>query len=107
LFQFVPALFQWADEKGVIRRLWLFGSRLRGTYGAESDLDIAIEIVPIGQDEDILTTWVSERGGWRAELQTILPYTVDLQLYDVSGLAPDNIAQYVSCCSALVYERAA
>jgi hypothetical protein len=40
----VPRLRVWAQGHANIRRVWLYGSRVRGTQRPDSDLDVAVEI---------------------------------------------------------------
>ena len=68
----------WAKGKPLVKRVYLFGSRVRGDHGAKSDIDIAVELDPSafqGSDESGgLATWMFETKGWRGELQGfILP----------------------------------
>jgi uncharacterized protein len=105
LFEVMRVLRAWATKEPFVRRLWVFGSRLRGTQRTDSDLDVALEIDPVGNDEIPLTSWLSGAAQWRAELQARLPYVLDLQLYDATG-HQSNVVQYVNCCGALVYDRA-
>lgn len=86
-----------------MRRLWIYGSRAKGTAEAESDLDVAVEIDPVGNDEDICTSFVTEANGWRSELQPLLPYKLHLEWYDCTNkLVWDG----VNSAGILVYERA-
>jgi uncharacterized protein len=80
------ALHSWSESKPFVRRTWIYGSRTNGTAKPESDLDVAIEISPVGNDEDAHTSWVSEAARWRAELQPLLPdHALHLQWYDESN----------------------
>ena len=101
----VSLLRKWAAKKAFVRRMWLFGSRLTGNQRDDSDLDIALEIDAIGNDEIALTSWVTTSTAWREELQLLLPHKLDLQLYDSTDQR-SNVVRYVNCCSALIYERA-
>jgi len=102
LLTVIPQLREWAEQKSFVRRLWVFGSRARGTQSHDSDLDVALEINPVGNDDTPLTSWVAESSNWKSEIQEITILSIDLQLY---GTEAPKIVQYVSCCSILVYER--
>lgn len=86
--------------------MWIFGSRARGDYRPNSDVDLALEIDPIGNDEDALTSWVSESSGWRTQLSAIIPGEVDLDLYDSSD-AHSVVKDAVDREGLLVYACAA
>lgn len=104
LLQLVIVLRDWAAENPFVRRLWVFGSRLRGNQRDDSDIDVALEIDPIGNDEIPLTSWISSSDRWREELQPKLPHQLDLQFYDSTD-QKSHVVQYINCCSALIYER--
>jgi uncharacterized protein len=94
------ALHGWAASKPFLRRLWIFGSRARGTARSDSDLDVAIEIDPVGNDENAYTSFVGDAGSWRNELQPLLTYELHLKWYDKSnrpvwnGVNSDGIQVY-------------
>ena len=66
------ALKNWAQATACIRLVWIFGSRVRGEGRHNSDLDVAVEIDPIGRDELAQPGWMELSPGWRAELGKVL-----------------------------------
>ncbi|MEL1265323.1 nucleotidyltransferase domain-containing protein [Pseudoxanthomonas putridarboris] len=76
------SLSDWAANKPLVARLWIFGSRARGDHRADSDLDIAIQLdltAANGMDESGgLATWMFDADGWEEELAALLPFTIDL-----------------------------
>ena len=102
LFSIIRDLRAWAAQKAFVRRLWVFGSRLRGMQRPDSDLDVALEIEAVGNDENALTSWLSVSASCKSEIQCLCPFSIDLQVFDSS--AP-HVVQYVHFCSMLVYER--
>jgi uncharacterized protein len=100
LFEVATALKEWARGKPDIQRVWIYGSRLRGTQRPDSDLDLSIEIGPFETDSDMQLRWMDEVKGWRAQLQSISPYKVHVEMYGT-----EFTRQYIACCSMLVYER--
>lgn len=93
----------WASAKPFVRRMWIYGSRAKGTSTAESDLDVALQIDSVGNDETSYTSFVYEAKGWRSELQLCLPYELHLKWYDSTN-AP--VRDGVDSAGILVYERA-
>ena len=93
----------WASEKPFVRRVWIYGSRAKGTPKPDSDLDVALEIDPVGNDEGSYTSFLHEAEGWRAELRPQLEYQLHLKWYDASN-AP--VREGVNSAGILVYERA-
>jgi predicted nucleotidyltransferase len=53
----MEALQEWATRKSVIRELWPFGSRATGIIEPDSDVDLAIALVPPKGKDD----WVLQR----------------------------------------------
>lgn len=73
------ALRFWAEGKPFVRRLWIFGSRAKGMQSPKSDLDVAVDFDPVGNDEDCVTTWTFEGERWTEELQRSLPWRLQLE----------------------------
>ncbi|WP_186419218.1 nucleotidyltransferase domain-containing protein [Bosea sp. CS1GBMeth4] len=71
----------WAHGKGEIAELWLFGSRARGDHRHDSDLDLAV-IMSAGEEGERLGAWIECAREWKAELATLLPVQVDLDIGD-------------------------
>jgi predicted nucleotidyltransferase len=80
---------QWAERTGCIREVWLFGSRARGDHEENSDVDLALALMPpirqgLGR---IPTDWAlviynetETRTGWKAELKPLIGREVDFSL---------------------------
>jgi predicted nucleotidyltransferase len=106
--QVASVVFAWARGKPLVKRAYLFGSRVRGDHRAESDIDIALELdtaVFRGVDDsDGLATWIFETNGWKAELEKLIPLKVQLERYH-----PDQtptVKKGLTQSSQLVYEKA-
>lgn len=92
----------WAKSIPQIRKVWIFGSRAKGTDHAESDIDVAVELdLTIVNDAD--TFWMFEMEAMRLLLQTRLPCQVDLQLYRPGS--KDFVVAYVEEKSVVLYEK--
>jgi uncharacterized protein len=101
----IPQLRDWANVQPGIKRLWVYGSRLRGTQRDDSDLDIAIEIGPLETQADRDIFWGDVKPRWIAEFkQMVRAMTVHLEMH-----VPDDptlqVTQYISSCSMLVFQR--
>jgi predicted nucleotidyltransferase len=98
----------WARGEPLVKRVYLFGSRVRGDHGLNSDLDIAVELDPVvfqGTDESGgLATWMFETKGWKEELEKLIPLKIQLERYhpDQTPTVGKGLAQ----SSELVYEKA-
>jgi predicted nucleotidyltransferase len=94
----------WARQKPLIKRVFVFGSRVRGDHRPDSDIDIAVELDPNhfqGVDESGgLATWMFETEAWKDELHRLL----QLERYH-AGQTP-TIASGLARSRVLVYEKA-
>jgi len=79
--EWVENLRNWASSAPLISKVWIFGSRVKGTHKETSDLDVAIELDVEDENKKILA-WISNADIWRAELTNIFETTpvVDLQV---------------------------
>lgn len=101
----IEAINRWAESLPIIKRVWLFGSRVRGTEKPDSDLDIAVEHDSLPGDSDAFTTAISEVDNWHAQLQPYVSFTIDLQSY-IPGITP-TIEAGLNDSSQLIYEKRA
>ena len=96
---------EWAIQRSFIRRIYFFGSRVKGVHRPDSDLDVAIEFDPVDTDEDCLTTWTSDAQEWQNQLEPLTPYKLHLEWHDPGGGTP-TISSGLVDSSILIYERA-
>lgn len=75
------AVAKWASTQPLIRKAYLFGSRVRGTHKPNSDLDVAVEIYTLQGDENPLTTWTCEAQRLKASTAGVVPVIIDLNWY--------------------------
>ena len=77
--EWIAALRAWAAKNECVRELWLFGSRAKGTSKAESDIDIALSLMPPdGKTNWALATYVELFDDWKAELGAAVNWPVSL-----------------------------
>ena len=106
--QVARVISTWARGKPLVKRVYMFGSRVRGDHRPASDIDIAVELDPDvfqGVDESGgLATWMFETKGWKEELEKLVPLKVQLERYH-----PDQtptVGKGLARSSQLVYEKA-
>jgi predicted nucleotidyltransferase len=85
--------------------VWIFGSRVKGGYRPDSDLDIAVEAEPVPDSEEALVVWMNQSENWKAQLQQKVSLAVDLDWFDPDGSTP-RIYSALEEAKDLVYERA-
>jgi predicted nucleotidyltransferase len=74
----------WAAGKERIYELHLFGSRAKGDFVEESDVDLAYVLT--GSDPgEVLAYSICECGGWGAELQALTGLHIQLEMADPDG----------------------
>jgi predicted nucleotidyltransferase len=98
------SLQAWARARSEIVRVILFGSRVRGDHRADSDLDVAVELEAAGWDEEPFVTWTASAPRWRQELESLLPWPLDLQWHDLAGETP-IITAGIQRSHFVAYER--
>lgn len=57
----------------MVKKVYLFGSRARDDFKPDSDLDLAIEVNRVAEDENAWITGFFEISNLQAELQRLLP----------------------------------
>jgi predicted nucleotidyltransferase len=76
----LDALRSWASTNDSIRELWLFGSRAKGTSHSESDVDIAVVLMPaVGKHNWALGNYFALQGNWKRQLEAIVGRHVSLE----------------------------
>jgi hypothetical protein len=101
LWQIAEALSGWAESVDIIECIWFFGSRIKGGYRADSDLDVAIGLSSTGY-EGLADFW-AEDDDWRAQVSFLSPYLIDLQYLDAE-ITP-NMVDHVRDSGWLVFQR--
>lgn len=99
----LDAIRSWAASHPIIRRVWVFGSRVRGAGRPDSDLDVAVEHDALPIDSSVSATWINEAPIWRGELGPMLSVPLHLHPY-IPGESP-AIQAGLSESSFLAYER--
>ena len=99
------ALLDWAQSNECIRQVWIFGSRARGEGRPDSDIDVAVEIDPVGRDEQAQTSWMELSPGWRMVLGQALSAPLHLEWAGEVGDNSPKITDYLRRSSVLIYRR--
>jgi len=92
-------ILNWASSINYRIKVYLFGSRLKGTHRPDSDLDLAIEFLDLWHDAVLL--WFDYHEQWQNELSELTDLKVDLQLYDLEN---ENIRAYIKENSTIIFE---
>lgn len=76
-------LRMWAANTASVYELWLFGSRAKGTSTPESDVDLAIVLMPENDDGDwAYADYVQNSGKWKKQLISIVARPVSLEVIE-------------------------
>jgi predicted nucleotidyltransferase len=77
--QCLAALRTWASNNHNVRELWLFGSRARSDPRPDSDVDIAVALMPpTGNDNWALAAFIEYFDEWKTQLRALLNWEVSL-----------------------------
>jgi predicted nucleotidyltransferase len=99
------SLRSWASNEPDLLHVWIYGGHAKGQASPESDLDVAVEVIP-GDGETSYDVFVCSAEEWRSQLTPqVAPHKLDLKLYDTSGRR-ETVRRAVDEHGILVYERA-
>ena len=93
----------WATSQPLVKKAYLFGSRVRGDFKPDSDLDVAVELHLGADDGNILSTWMFEEDEIKGNLQDLIPFKLQLELLD--GKNTPTVLNAVKESGILVYEN--
>jgi predicted nucleotidyltransferase len=93
------------DVPGLSFRIWFYGSRQQGTKHAESDLDLAIEMLSPMEDGQALAHWMCFHQGWEMFLSGELGLAVQIELYRGQDFTP-AVHTAIEESSEVLYESA-
>jgi len=69
----------WAEANNSVREVWLFGSRARGDATEDSDVDLALALVPPqGKHDWAFGNYCAHWAQWQTELEAIVGRHVSL-----------------------------
>jgi predicted nucleotidyltransferase len=81
--EWVSALRSWADGNDSIRELWLFGSRADGRSRPNSDVDLALVLMPPnGKHDWAAGNYIALHSEWKRRLEKIVGCHVSLEAID-------------------------
>ena len=87
------AVAQWAAANPKIKRAWIVG-----------ELEVAVEIQPVGDSEETIAVWLAKGEQWRAELRQRIDPTLELEWFDPDRDEP-ILAETLGHDKTLVFER--
>lgn len=95
-------LGSWASNNESVRELWLFGSRARGDTREDSDVDVALALMPpVGKHDWALGNYYALESEWKRELEAIVGRAVSIE-----PLVPGTDADMrVRRCGRLLWAR--
>jgi predicted nucleotidyltransferase len=74
LEDWLSKLCSWSNANDNVRELWLFGSRAQGSSRSDSDVDLALALVPSVKKNDDLayTNYFFSKDEWKRQLEEIV-----------------------------------
>jgi predicted nucleotidyltransferase len=77
--EWLRGLRSWAEANENVRELWLFGSRARGEAREESDVDLALALIPPdGKHNWALGAYFHYESEWKRQLEAIVGRAVSI-----------------------------
>lgn len=101
LEQIKEIIKNWAIGQPLVRKAYIFGSRARDDWQENSDIDIAVEIKKMKNDENEFTTWIFEKKKLESSLQDRLPFKLQLERHDI--IETPTVRKGIKESSILVY----
>jgi predicted nucleotidyltransferase len=81
--EWLCGLRSWASGNDSIRQLWLFGSRATGRSRPDSDIDVAVSLMPpIGNHNWALGNYFAFHSEWKQKLEAIVGRHVSLEVIE-------------------------
>jgi predicted nucleotidyltransferase len=78
--EWLRGLFAWAAANENVRELWLFGSRARCDAREDSDVDLALALMPPDGNRDwALGNYFAFESEWKRELEAIVGRAVSIE----------------------------
>jgi predicted nucleotidyltransferase len=77
--EWLRGLRSWASKNDCVRELWLFGSRAKGCSRSDSDVDIALCLMPAIGNHDWAAGNYIVHSDWKRELEAIVGRHVSLE----------------------------
>jgi predicted nucleotidyltransferase len=91
----------WARAEPMVRKAYLFGSRVRGNARPDSDLDVAVELeIPESDDYALMRA----KRELTSRLQNKIPVRLHLEIYEGARRSP-VVHAGLSDCSVVVYAK--
>ncbi len=76
----LSGLRSWASANDSVRELWLFGSRATGGSRPDSDVDLAVALMPPkGNTDWVLGNYFAFESEWKRQLEEIVGLHVSLE----------------------------
>lgn len=77
--EWLAALRQWAANNEAVKELWVFGSRAKGNARPDSDIDVAVLLMPPIEGTDwAMFAYFDNFYCWKGQLRFAVDWNVDL-----------------------------
>jgi hypothetical protein len=99
------SIARWAAGTPRVRRVWLFANGAAQMALGNAQIEVALELEPVGDSEETLAIWMANARSWQSQLRNRVAAAVELEWFDPDG-GDAAIEGRPSGERALVYERA-
>ncbi|MBU2984998.1 nucleotidyltransferase domain-containing protein [Saccharophagus degradans] len=93
----------WSEKNSIVRKTYLFGSRARKDFRADSDIDIAVQLNKLPQDGSEYSTWMFSADELKKSLGSLLPFELQLEWYCPNSTP--TVHKGIMESSILVYDQ--
>jgi predicted nucleotidyltransferase len=104
LSELIDVIVKWCVSENVVRKAFVYGSRVAGTHGTDSDIDVAIELNSLPSDSSEFVTWMGEAERLRKSLAPLLPVRLHLEWYGGAVETP-YVHKGLASHSILIYSQ--
>jgi predicted nucleotidyltransferase len=100
-------LRSWASANGSVRELWLFGSRAQGCARPDSDVDLALALMPPKGNTDwsLGAYYADAERKWKPQLEEIVGRDVDLEVIVPDPPGQTDYDSMVRCFGIRLWSR--
>ena len=87
------SIARWAAGTPRVRRVWLFANDAPQEARGNGQIEVALELEPVGDSEETLAIWMANAGSWQSQLRNRVAAAVESTGSRASGRADAIVPQ--------------